>query len=483
LSSTAKNSRKSANIVSTPDASPEETKPPSKARRTREAFPQLPLLAGTDAPLVPLDGGGKKFLEALRESAGEERWNDWRWQMQSRITTADELGRILTLSRGEAATLRKSLNSLRMAITPYYASLIDTNDPECPIRKQAVPTLKETLIASTDLLDPLHEDVDSPVPGLTHRYPDRCILLVTDQCGMYCRHCTRRRFAGQTDTARSTEQIRACIDYIARTPEIRDVLITGGDPLTLSDEALDSILSEIRSIPTVEIIRIGTRTPAVLPMRVTESLCAVLKKHHPLWINLHFNHPGELTPEAERACALLADAGIPLGNQSVLLKGVNDCPYIFRDLNQKLMKMRVRPYYIYQCDLSRGIEHFRTSIGKGLEIMEYLRGHTSGLAVPTFVVDAPGGGGKIPVMPNYVISRSDRKTILRNYEGVVTVYTEPDDNQSKCLGKCRETCERVKSLFPGGLQSLFEGDAISIEPKELLREKRRKAREASQDRQ
>ena len=480
MSSTAKNSRKSVNIVNTPDASPEETKPPSKGRRVKDAFPQLPLLAGTNAPLVPFASGGKKFLEVLRESAGEARWNDWRWQMQSRITTADELGRILTLSRGEAATLRKSLNALRMAITPYYASLIDPGDPECPIRKQAVPTLNETLIAPTDLLDPLHEDVDSPVPGLTHRYPDRCILLVTDQCGMYCRHCTRRRFAGQTDTARSSEQIRACIDYIARTPEIRDVLVTGGDPLTLSDEALDSILSEIRAIPTVEIIRIGTRTPAVLPMRVTESLCAVLKKHHPLWINLHFNHPRELTPEAARACALLADAGIPLGNQSVLLKGVNDCPYIFRDLNQKLMKMRVRPYYIYQCDLSRGIEHFRTSIGKGLEIMEYLRGHTSGLAVPTFVVDAPGGGGKIPVMPNYVISRSDRKTILRNYEGVITVYTEPDDNQSKCLGKCRETCERAKALFPGGLQSLFEGNAVSIEPKELLREKRRKAREDSQ---
>jgi lysine 2,3-aminomutase len=291
---------------------------------------------------------------------------------------------------------------------------------------------------------------------------------------MYCRHCTRRRFAGQNDTPRTEEQISRCVDYIARTPEIRDVLITGGDPLTLSDGTLDFILSRLRAIPTVEIIRIGTRIPAVLPMRVTEGLCSVLKKYHPLWINLHFNHPRELTPEAAAACAKLADAGIPLGNQSVLLKGVNDCPYIFRDLNQKLLKMRVRPYYIYQCDLSRGIEHFRTSIGKGIEIIEYLRGHTSGLAVPTFVVDAPGGGGKIPVMPNYVLSRSDRKTILRNFEGVVTVYTEPDDNRSVCGGKCRETCERAKNLYTGGIESLFEGEAVSLEPRELAREKRRK---------
>jgi len=466
LSSTARNSQISADIVNpTEPSSAEDTKPPStKVRKAK----------GTSFPLLPYVPVGKSYIETLREEVGEELWNDWRWQMHSRITAADELGRILTLSRGESAPLRKSLNALRMAITPYYASLIDPGDPECPIRKQAVPTLRETLIASTDLLDPLHEDVDSPVPGLTHRYPDRCILLVTDQCGMYCRHCTRRRFAGQTDTARTAEEIQACIDYIAATPEIRDVLITGGDALTLSDEALESILSGLRAIPTVEIIRIGTRIPAVLPMRVTENLCSMLRKYHPLWINVHFNHPKELTPEAARACTLLADAGIPLGNQSVLLKGVNDCPYIFRDLNQKLMKMRVRPYYIYQCDLSRGIEHFRTSIGKGLEIMEYLRGHTSGLAVPTFVVDAPGGGGKIPVMPNYVLSRSDRKTILRNYEGVVTVYTEPDDNQSRCLGRCRETCERAKALFSGGLQSLFEGDAVSIEPKNLQRDKRRK---------
>jgi len=462
LSSTAK---KSENNGVPGEGNGEETRPPSlRTKKAKESA--LPAL-----PLFPLN---RPYLEALRESAGEELWNDWRWQMKARITTAGELARILPLSKGESSTLKRSLNSLRMAITPYYASLIDGSDPDCPIRKQAIPTLKETLISPTDLLDPLHEDVDSPVPGLTHRYPDRCILLVTDQCAMYCRHCTRRRFAGQNDTPRTEEQISRCLDYIARTPEIRDVLITGGDPLTLSDGTLDFILSRLRAIPTVEIIRIGTRIPAVMPMRVTEGLCSVLKKYHPLWINLHFNHPRELTQEAAEACAKLADTGIPLGNQSVLLKGVNDCPYIFRDLNQKLLKMRVRPYYIYQCDLSRGIEHFRTSIGKGIEIIEYLRGHTSGLAVPTFVVDAPGGGGKIPVMPNYVLSRSDRKTVLRNFEGVITVYTEPDDNRSVCGGKCRETCEQAKGLFSGGMESLFEGEAISLEPRELAREKRRK---------
>ena len=424
-------------------------------------------------PLRPGVRGDDSYRD-IRLETDPALWNDWRWQMEHRLTTAEELSRFLTLSRNEAMIVKKSLATLRMAVTPYYASLIDRGDPNCPIRRQAIPTLKETLIASTDLLDPLHEDVDSPVPGLTHRYPDRCILLVTDQCSMYCRHCTRRRFAGQSDHARSREQIEACIEYIRRTPEIRDVLVTGGDPLTLSDETLEWILGSIRAIGHVEIIRIGTRVPVVLPMRITEELCSMLRRFHPLWINVQFNHPAEITPESAQACIRLADAGIPLGNQSVLLKGINDCPYIFRELNQGLLKIRVRPYYIYQCDLSRGIEHFRTSIGKGIEIMEFLRGHTSGLAVPTFVVDAPGGGGKIPVTPNYVVSRSDRKTVLRNYEGVLTVYTEPDDNQSRCMGNCREMCERQKGFSSGGVQSLFEGERIALEPEGLARNARRK---------
>ncbi len=408
----------------------------------------------------------------LREEAGEENWNDWHWQLANRITNVEQLERVVELTKNESATIKRSLNVLRMAITPYFASLMDRNNSSCPIRKQCIPTLQETLIAQTDRRDPLHEEIDSPVPGLTHRYPDRCLLLVTDQCSMYCRHCTRRRFAGQTDHPRSEKEIEACIDYIRKTPVIRDVLISGGDPLTLADDYLESILREIRAIPHVEIIRIGTRVPVVMPMRITDTLCNMLKKYHPLWMNIQFNHPKEITPESAEACRKLADAGIPLGNQSVLLRGINDCPYIFRELNQQLLKIRVRPYYIYQCDLSQGIEHFRTSIGKGIEIMEFLRGHTSGLAVPTFVVDAPGGGGKIPVMPNYVISQSDRKTVLRNFEGVLTVYTEPDDNQSRCNGQCSSICNHQKELSSGGVATLFEREGASMEPENLPRKKR-----------
>jgi lysine 2,3-aminomutase len=393
--------------------------------------------------------------------------------MANRITEAKHLEQVVDLTKSELAMIKRSLNVLRMAITPYFASLINRNDPSCPIRKQCIPTLQETLIVQSDQLDPLHEEVDSPVPGLTHRYPDRCLLLVTDQCSMYCRHCTRRRFAGQTDLPRSEKEIEACIDYIRKTPVIRDVLISGGDPLTLSDDRIEGILREIRAIPHVEIIRIGTRVPVVMPMRITDNLCSMLKKYHPLWMNLQFNHPREITPESADACQKLANAGIPLGNQSVLLKGINDCPYIFRELNQQLLKIRVRPYYIYQCDLSQGIEHFRTSIGKGVEIMEFLRGHTSGLAVPTFVVDAPGGGGKIPVMPNYVVSRSDRKTVLRNFEGVLTVYTEPDDNQSRCNRQCLSLCNRQKEFSSGGVAALFEREGASMEPENLPRKKRR----------
>jgi|LSQX01.1.fsa_nt_gb lysine 2,3-aminomutase len=435
-------------------------------------------LSSTQKRLKPRDRMERKpfplpKVRDLREEAGEELWNNWHWQMANRITEAKHLEQVVDLTKSELAMIKRSLNVLRMAITPYFASLINRNDPSCPIRKQCIPTLQETLIVQSDQLDPLHEEVDSPVPGLTHRYPDRCLLLVTDQCSMYCRHCTRRRFAGQTDLPRSEKEIEACIDYIRKTPVIRDVLISGGDPLTLSDDRIEGILREIRAIPHVEIIRIGTRVPVVMPMRITDNLCSMLKKYHPLWMNLQFNHPREITPESADACQKLANAGIPLGNQSVLLKGINDCPYIFRELNQQLLKIRVRPYYIYQCDLSQGIEHFRTSIGKGVEIMEFLRGHTSGLAVPTFVVDAPGGGGKIPVMPNYVVSRSDRKTVLRNFEGVLTVYTEPDDNQSRCNRQCLSLCNRQKEFSSGGVAALFEREGASMEPENLPRKKRR----------
>jgi len=310
---------------------------------------------------------------------------------------------------------------------------MDPKDECCPVRKQAVPTDRELIKAPEDMADPLHEDTDSPVPGLTHRYPDRVLFLVTDQCSMYCRHCTRRRFAGQNDQPATREQIDRCIEYIRNTPVVRDVLLSGGDPLVQSDERLEYIIKRLRDIPHVEIIRLGTRAPVVMPMRITQGLCDMLKKYHPLWVNVHFNHPQELTPEAQEACARLADAGIPLGNQSVLLKGINDCPHIMKKLVQGLVRARVRPYYIYQCDLSQGIGHMRTSVARGIEIIESLRGHTSGYAVPTFVVDAPGGGGKIPVMPQYLISMSDRKVILRNFEGVISAYTEPEERNSSCI--------------------------------------------------
>ncbi|HJA99398.1 MAG TPA: lysine 2,3-aminomutase [Candidatus Alistipes avicola] len=394
-------------------------------------------------------------------------WNNWKWQVANRIETVEELKKYITLQPGEEEAIRESLKTIRMAITPYYLSLIDNNDPNSPIRKQAVPSINELHKSEADLDDPLHEDSDSPVPGLTHRYPDRVLFLITDMCSMYCRHCTRRRFAGQHDAAVPMERIDKCIDYIARTPQVRDVLLSGGDALLVSDSTLEYIIQKLRAIPHVEIIRIGTRTPVVMPQRITPELVNMLKKYHPIWLNTHFNHSDEVTEESRQACARLADAGIPLGNQSVLLRGVNDCPHIMKELVHNLVKMRVRPYYIYQCDLSTGIEHFRTPVSKGIEIIENLRGHTSGYAVPTFVVDAPGGGGKIPVAPNYVISESPKRVILRNYEGVITTYTQPQDYKDEC--HC-PTCRQNKE----GVASLLDGKQLSLEPKDLSRNKRNK---------
>lgn len=397
----------------------------------------------------------------------DEQWNDWKWQVRNRIETLDQLKTLINLTPDEENGVKESLKTLRMAITPYYLSLIDPDNPNCPIRKQSIPTINETHQAAADLLDPLHEDEDSPVPGLTHRYPDRVLFLITDMCSMYCRHCTRRRFAGQKDGTSPEDNIQKAIDYIAKTPQVRDVLLSGGDGLMVSDRLLESIIQRLRAIPHVEIIRIGSRVPVVCPQRITDDLVNMLKKYHPIWLNTHFNHSDEITPEAAEACAKLANAGIPLGNQSVLLKGVNDCPFIMKRLVQNLVKIRVRPYYIYQCDLSMGIEHFRTSVSKGIEIIESLRGHTSGYSVPTFVVDAPGGGGKIPVMPDYLITQSSNRIVLRNYEGVITTYTEPDNYVSHC--ECPD-CKSGKKVE--GVASLLNGDRLAIEPSHLTRKER-----------
>jgi len=370
----------------------------------------------------------------------ESKWDNWYWQMKNRIDTVDQLQKYINLTPEEIKGINACLQQFRMAVTPYYASLMDPVDPHCPIRRQAIPSAYELLSYRCDLDDPLNEDKDSPVPGLTHRYPDRALLLVTDRCSMYCRHCTRRRIAGHKDRALPPKQIETALAYIRKTPAIRDVIISGGDPLTLPDSQVEYLLKELRNIRHVEIIRIGTRIPVVMPQRITPELCSMIQKYHPVWVNTHFNHPKEITPESSRACELMANYGIPVGNQSVLLKGVNDCTHIMKELMRKLLMIRVRPYYIYQCDLARGIGHFRTSVGKGIQIIENLRGHTSGLAVPHFVIDAPGGGGKIPVTPQYLISQSDRQVVLRNYEGKIFVYTEPENNRSHCsCPTCKES--------------------------------------------
>jgi len=394
-------------------------------------------------------------------------WNDWKWQVRNRIQTVEDLKQYITLSEREEAMIQDVLGRFRMAITPYYLTLIDPYNENDPIRLQAIPLGNELSVGKHDLLDPLDEDYDSPVPGLTHRYPDRVLFLITDMCSMYCRHCTRRRFAGTKDGETSMDHIDQAIDYIKTHEEIRDVLLSGGDALLASNNRLEYIIKKLREIDHVEVIRLGTRVPVVMPQRIDDELVDMLKKYHPIWLNTHFNHPNEITKESKAAIDKLADAGIPLGNQSVLLRGVNDCVHIMRKLVKNLVAIRVRPYYIYQCDLSMGIEHFRTPVSKGIEIIEGLRGHVSGFAVPTFVVDAPGGGGKIPVMPNYVISQAPGKIVLRNYEGVITTYSEPNHYTSAC--EC-EDCKNDKNNE--GISNLLQGNRIALEPNHLARRKR-----------
>ena len=390
--------------------------------------------------------GGEKPHDSsiIRKTIDTEKtpefWKDWRWQLRHAIRDLATVEQVLGIrfNREEREQLQKTIDKFPLNITPYYISLIDVNDYQNdPIFKQAFPSPKELIVEHYELSDPLAEDKDSPCSCITHRYPDRVLFLVSNTCAMYCRHCTRKRKVGDVDSIPEREEILAGIEYIRNTPQIRDVLLSGGDPFMLSDEYLDWILTELRSIPHVEVIRIGTRVPVTLPFRVTDDLVAMLKKHHPLWVNMQFNHPKEMTESAQIAVAKLADAGIPLGNQSVLLAGINDCPRIMKALIHQLVKNRIRPYYLYQCDLSEGISHFRTPVSKGIEIMENLVGHTSGFAVPRYVIDAPGGGGKIPVFPNYLLTWSVHKVVLRNYEGMICTYQEPADyDRIFCDGDC-----------------------------------------------
>ncbi|PLY00197.1 MAG: lysine 2,3-aminomutase [Desulfuromonas sp.] len=395
------------------------------------------------------------------ENVSLSNWKNWRWQLKNSIQDIPTLEALLGIrfEKMERKKLELTLGKFPLSITPYYLSLIDADDfRNDPIFKQAFPSPEELEIDKCDMSDPLSEDSDSPVPGLTHRYPDRVLLQVSNVCSMYCRHCTRKRKVGDVDSIPGREAIMQGLDYIRNTPQVRDVLLSGGDPLMLSDDYLDWILTELRKIEHVQVVRIGTRMPVVLPYRVTDSLVNTLKKHQPLWLNTHFNHPREVTASSKEALRKIADAGIPLGNQSVLLAGVNDCPRIMKSLVHKLVDNRVRPYYLYQCDLSEGLSHFRTPIGKGIEIMESLRGHTSGFAVPTYVVDAPGGGGKIPLNPNYLVSLSTNKVVLRNYEGVITTYREPDSYEPNfCDRKCDDCNLQLK------LDDAEESASVGIE--------------------
>ncbi len=417
-----------------------------------------------------------EIAKKIDSAAAIIQWNDWKWQIKHAVKDISTFERLLSMrfNADERRELEKTIRKFPLSITPYYLSLIDAGDMKNdPVYKQCFPSPSELIVEKCDMEDPLAEDRDSPVPGITHRYPDRVLFLISNVCAMYCRHCTRKRKVGNVDHIPDRQTIAKGLDYIRNTPAIRDVLLSGGDPLMLPDEYLDWILTELDNIPHVEVVRIGTRVPVTLPCRITDDLVNMLKEHQPIWINTHFNHPKEVTASSREALRKLADAGIPLGNQCVLLAGVNDCPQIMKRLFQKLVQNRVRPYYMFQCDLSEGLSHFRTSVSKGIEIIENLVGHTSGFAVPTYVVDAPGGGGKIPVMPNYLISCTTNKVVLRNYEGVITTYTEPDSYKAMT---CEENCCQCKQEYKNdcmegkvatGIARLLSDldESISITPK------------------
>jgi len=360
------------------------------------------------------------------EDVEADLWDNWIWQQSNRVKTLQTCEKVVKMTEDEVRAFKDSSEKFHVGITPYYSSLMDPDDPACPIRLQSVPQAGELKIYPEDLADPLNEEGDMPTPCITHRYPDRVLFYVTHNCPVYCRHCTRKRKVSDPSSATMNRQMEEAFKYLEEHTEVRDIVISGGDPLSLSDKKLDQILTRLRSIPHIEIFRLGTRNLVTLPQRVTPEFAEMLRKHAPVYVNTHFNHPKELTYEAYKACKLLADAGCVIGNQSVLLRGVNDDPEVMKELCQKLLVARVRPYYIYQCDLAEGISHFRTSIKQGIDIIEHLRGHTSGLANPTFVVDAPGGGGKIPLLPEYLVKHEGNKYTLRNYENREFTYVEPD---------------------------------------------------------
>ncbi len=397
------------------------------------------------------------------ENVSDGQWNDWHWQIRHCLRSPEDFQAVLPLTESEQAALH-SPDLFRVAVTPYFASLINPEDPHDPIRRQMIPLAEEIVPFAGMMEDSLAEDLHSPVPGLVHRYPDRVLMLVTTQCASYCRYCTRSRIVGDAKANFNRVDFEDQLDYLRKTPQVRDVLLSGGDPLTLAPGVLEELLGKLRSIPHIEVIRIGTRVPVFMPMRVTTELCNMLQQFHPLWMNIHVNHPNEITAELAAACDRLTRAGIPLGNQTVLLAGINDCVHVQRKLVQELVKIRVRPYYLYQCDLVEGAGHFRTPVAKGIEIMEGLRGHTSGFCVPAYIVDVPGGGGKVPLLPNYHISSSDHKIILRNYEGFVAAYEEPLHYEPHDPGTCEYCRNKHSEVGQTGITGLLDGDGFTIQP-------------------
>jgi lysine 2,3-aminomutase len=407
---------------------PAATAPPAPAVPAPSAEPPAPCAAVASLAhrrLPAINERTNAFRRRFFPAATLAEWNDWRWQSRHRITKLAQLEQMLTLSSDERAALVQGESMLPVGITPYYLSLISPHDPQEPLRRTVIPVTGELVRLPGEADDPLGEDAHMPVPGLVHRYPDRVLFLVLDFCSTYCRYCTRSRVVGHGEINPDERRLEVALDYIRRTPSIRDVLLSGGDPLAMADHRLDWVLTRLREIPHVEFVRIGTKMPAVLPQRITPELVRMLKRHHPLWMSIHYMHPDECTPEAYRAAARLADAGIPLGSQTVLAKGVNDSVETMKQLVHHLLRMRVKPYYLYQCDPISGSSHFRTTVQKGLEIIAGLRGHTTGYAVPTYVVDAPGGGGKIPLQPDYLLGRDGEDLVLRNYEGRLFRYPDP----------------------------------------------------------
>jgi len=421
-----------------PPSGEEPEEPPSRGAFHLEHTPSpsfviTPAHSFSISPLVHLKRGARttprtrSFRRRFYPQTTDAQWNEWHWQIANRIRSLGQAEMMLHLSPPERDALVHLGTSLPFGVTPYYMSLLSVDDPLDPLRRCVIPTVHEQILSPGEADDPLGEDAQSPVPGLVHRYPDRVLFLLSDFCSTYCRYCTRSRVVGQGSLTPQRDRLEAALAYIQRTPAVRDVLLSGGDPLTMGEEKLEWVLRALRSIPHVEIVRIGTKVPAVLPQRITPALVRMLRRYHPLWISVHFTHPDECTPESAKACAMLADAGIPLGSQTVLLRGINDQVETMTELVHHLLKMRVRPYYLYQCDPISGSAHFRTSVDKGLEIIRGLRGFTSGYAVPTYVIDAPGGGGKIPLMPDYVAGRQGDALLLRNFEEKFFSYPDVAD--------------------------------------------------------